>query len=93
MIRPFLIAGVLAGAALAAASVARAQDGGEKAFNATCNKCHTVDKVVALAKKKEPDAAKRAPWLDGHLEKHFAPDAALRASIIAYIETRIAGAR
>jgi len=54
-------------------------------YDQTCARCHKVEVVVGWMKK-HPDAAKRQAWLNGKLAKHNAPDAKLRADIIAYLE-------
>jgi len=71
-------------ALLTAGGPASAQDPKAR-FDQTCARCHKVEVVIGFMKK-HPDAAKRKAWLDGKLAKHNAPDAKLRADIIAYLE-------
>lgn len=61
-----------------------------KLFEARCAKCHSVDKLA-------PDLAKRAPgtrekYLERFLTRHYAPDAAERKRIVAWLSAQ-AGAK
>ena len=75
----------LAAAVAAPAPALAAEDA--KLFEARCGKCHTADKLA-------PDLAKRAPaarerYLERFLQRHYAPDAAERKRIVAWLGARV----
>jgi mono/diheme cytochrome c family protein len=81
----FVAAALLSGPALAQ-SAADAE-----LFAARCGKCHTVDKLA-------PDLAKRAPaarerYLERFLQRHYAPDAAERKRIVAWLSAQVGDKR
>lgn len=62
-----------------------------KLFEARCAKCHTVDKLA-------PGLAKRAPaalekYLERFLTRHYAPDAAERKRIVAWLCAQVGAQR
>ncbi len=85
----FAVAFVLAGG-WAQSARAQGNPDGAKLYASRCGDCHG-ERAIAAWGRKEPDAAKRKPWLDSLLRSHHAPRDPERAAIVAYIETVIAG--
>lgn len=54
-----------------------------KLFEARCAKCHTVDKLAPGLAKRAPGA--REKYLERFLTRHYAPDAAERKRIVAWL--------
>jgi mono/diheme cytochrome c family protein len=71
---------------------ARAAGEAEAAYASACAKCHSPRAIAAWIRK-EPDAARRETWLEGYLQKHYAPDAAQRKLVIEHIKSVAAAAR
>jgi mono/diheme cytochrome c family protein len=62
-----------------------------KLFEARCAKCHTVEKLA-------PNLAQRAPaarekYLERYLTRHYAPDAAERKRIVAWLSAQVGAKR
>jgi cytochrome c553 len=74
---------VLATAALAPAQAAE----DAKLFEARCGKCHTVDKLAPGLAKRAPAARER--YLERFLQRHYAPDAAERKRIVAWLGAQL----
>lgn len=71
-------------AALATTALAPAKAADDaKLFEARCGKCHTVEKLApGLAKRA---AAARERHLERFLQRHYAPDAAERKRLVAWL--------
>ena len=54
-----------------------------KLFEARCAKCHTVDKLAPGLAQRAPAA--REKYLERYLTRHYAPDAAERKRIVAWL--------
>lgn len=62
-----------------------------KLFEARCAKCHTVDKLAPGLAKREPGA--REKYLERFLTRHYAPDAAERKRIVAWLCAQVGAKR
>jgi len=72
------------GSAVADESPPDAIAAGESAFAAGCVACHgSVSRLVRRLASQTPE--ERRAFLDGFLPDHYAPDADMRAAIIAYL--------
>lgn len=79
-------------AALAATALAPAQAAGDaKLFEERCGKCHTADKLAPGLAKRAPAARER--YLERYLQRHYAPDAAERKRIVAWLNEQAAAKR
>lgn len=54
-----------------------------KLFEARCAKCHSVDKLAPGLAQRAPAA--REKYLERYLTRHYAPDAAERKRIVAWL--------
>jgi mono/diheme cytochrome c family protein len=82
-------AGVLAAWALAAAG-AHAQEparDGQKLFDLRCGSCHSVKELTRPLLRRRHDA--RVQYLERFLTRHYAPDAAERKLISAWLATAV----
>jgi hypothetical protein len=56
-------------------------------FEARCGKCHTMDKLAPGLAKRAPAARER--YLERFLQRHYAPDAAERKRIVAWLGAQL----